>query len=417
MGSKMKLFSAFFAFGAAQNGRREFHGDKVFRLTVENELQLKFFEQLSDDFDVWKEPKFLGDHADVHVRREMADFIEMRMASNRINYDVMIDNVEQLVSEQFENAAGPYTDLRNFDYQKYHTFDDYQSWQSDYVQANSDLIELIDYGTSYEGRALNVMKIGNGSKTIVLHGGTHAREWITPITMINMTRKLVEGYRAGGADKKYLDDITWHIVININPDGYNYTWTSQRMWRKTRADNTPTTCVGVDPNRNWNRAWATVGSSNNPCSDTYHGPSAFSEIEMKKASEYIEDLGFVEGYADVHAYSQYWMYPYGYASTVIQNRVAVHAMSNNIADAIKAVHNKSFAVGSIWNVIYPAAGSSADWAYDDAGVPCSFALELRDQGQYGFLLPENQIKPVEEEMWAGFTVWADAVIAGTCDSK
>ena len=98
---------------------------------------------------------------------------------------------------------------------------------------------MIDYGTSYEGRALNVMKIGKGSKTIVLHGGTHAREWITPITMINMTRKLVEGYRAGGAEKKYLDDITWHIVININPDGYNYTWTSQRMWRKTRADNTP----------------------------------------------------------------------------------------------------------------------------------------------------------------------------------
>ena len=148
--------------------------------------------------------------------------------------------------------------------------------------------------TSYENRALNVMQIGNGSKKIVLHGGTHAREWITPITMINTARLLVEGFRAGGAEKKYLDDVTWHIVININPDGYNYTWESQRMWRKTRSPTPLQNCVGTDPNRNWDCQWATVGSSNNPCSDTYHGTDPFSEIEMESAAEYIESLGFVE---------------------------------------------------------------------------------------------------------------------------
>ena len=95
------------------------------------------------------------------------------------------------------------------------------------------------------------MKIGSGIKTIVLHGGTHAREWvrfksnlskffsrskvffinlfvITPITMINTARLLVENYRNGNT--KYLDDITWHIVININPDGYEYTWTGSRFF-------------------------------------------------------------------------------------------------------------------------------------------------------------------------------------------
>ena len=29
----------------------------------------------------------------------------------------------------------------------------------------------------------------------------------------------------------------------------------------------------------------------------------------------------------------------------------------------------------------------------------------------------NHFKPVAEEMWAGFTKWADYVIDGTCDSK
>ena len=46
--------------------------------------------------------------------------------------------------------------------------------------------------------------------------------------------------------------------------------------------------------------------------DTYHGERAFSEVEMKAAGDHLKSLGFVEGYADVHAFSQYWMYPYGY---------------------------------------------------------------------------------------------------------
>ena len=29
-----------------------------------------------------------------------------------------------------------------------------------------------------------------------------------------------------------------------------------RMWRKTRSQNADTSCIGTDPNRNWNFAWA-----------------------------------------------------------------------------------------------------------------------------------------------------------------
>ena len=39
-----------------------------------------------------------------------------------------------------------------------------------------------------------------------------------------------------------------------------------------------------------------------------------------------------------------------------------------------------------------AAGSSADWAYGVAGIPYSFAPELRDTGSYGFLIPARFIK-------------------------
>ena len=36
---------------------------------------------------------------------------------------------------------------------------------------------------------------------------------------------------------------------------------------------------GVDANRNWGYQFNTGGSSNDKCSDTYHGPEAFSEVE------------------------------------------------------------------------------------------------------------------------------------------
>ena len=48
-----------------------------------------------------------------------------------------------------------------------------------------------------------------------------------------------------------------------------------------------------------------------------------------------------------------------------------------------------------------SSGSSRDWASEALGVPQVFTLELRDTGDYGFLLPPEQIIPVGEEVWAG----------------
>ena len=52
----------------------------------------------------------------------------------------------------------------------------------------------------------------------------------------------------------------------------------------------------------------------------------------------------------------------------------------------------------------PASGSSADWTYGVAKIKYSFGLELRDTGEYGFLLPATQIQPSGEEMFAAMKV-------------
>ena len=62
--------------------------------------------------------------------------------------------------------------------------------------------------------------------------GIHAREWITPATLTYMIHELVEN------PLKYdwiLDEFDWYFVPVINPDGYAYTHSRNRLWRKTRS--------------------------------------------------------------------------------------------------------------------------------------------------------------------------------------
>lgn len=48
-----------------------------------------------------------------------------------------------------------------------------------------------------------------------------------------------------------------------------------------------------------------------------------------------------------------------------------------------------------------SSGSSIDWVHDKANVKVAFAIELRDKGEYNFLMPKNEIKPASEELWNG----------------
>ena len=53
------------------------------------------------------------------------------------------------------------------------------------------------------------------------------------------------------------------------------------------------------------------------------------------------------------------------------------------------------------------SGSTKDWAYGVLGVKYAFALELRDKGRYGFLLPANQIMPTGMETFAAIKAMAE----------
>ncbi|XP_038059939.1 carboxypeptidase B-like [Patiria miniata] len=376
--------------------RVDYNGFKVFRVTPRDDDEVRSMGSLRDlldgKLDFWAEPRHAGKPIDFMVGPNFQDEA-LRMLSERgLQAEVFIDNVEQLIDEQMQRSE--VSASATFDYDVYHTYDEINQWVSDIASQYSSIVTEELLGYSYEGREIKLLKLGKRglNKPIVwLESGVHSREWLSPATMLTMVNMFLEGYGSDSSITTLLDQVDWYILPMFNPDGYVYTWTGDRMWRKTRKPNAMSACVGTDPNRNWDHQWCVAGASRWPCSDTYCGTAAHTEIEVKTVTDYILTLKNVQAFVDFHCYSQYWMVPWGYTRRLPANYAAQKALADKAVAALSAVYGTQYTTGSIANVIYEASGSSADWAYGVAGIPYSFAPELRDTGAYGFLMPERFI--------------------------
>jgi len=246
-----------------------------------------------------------------------------------------------------------------------------------------------------------VVNSNKGAKNgIYFEGGIHSREWVAHTTVLYILWSLLDGYGTNPNITALVDTYNFHINPAVNPDGYVYSWTKDRMWRKTRQPNQGSSCVGVDPNRNWDNHWCEQGADRDPCSDAYCGPRAFSEKETKSVADYVSSVGNIKSFIDFHSYSQLWMQPYGWTAAKPRDYDNQRKAGLDAVAAIKQKHGQTYREGSIYTIIYPASGSSADWAYDTAKVTYPYGVELRDTGTYGFLLPASQIIPCGEEILA-----------------
>jgi len=108
-----------------------------------------------------------------------------------------------------------------------------------------------------------------------------------------------------------LEAVDFYILPVMNPDGYKFSFESDRLWRKTRSyHGSPFGCRGVDANRNFGFGFGGPGSSNDPCSQTYRGPEAYSEPECDAVKNYIEAKPEVnwQAFVTTHSYSQVRIY-------------------------------------------------------------------------------------------------------------
>lgn len=63
-----------------------------------------------------------------------------------------------------------------------------------------------------------------------------------------------------------------------------------------------------------------AGASSNPCSETYHGKFANSEVEVKSIVDFVKNHGNIKAFISIHSYSQLLLYPYGYKAEAAPDR-------------------------------------------------------------------------------------------------
>ena len=193
------------------------------------------------------------------------------------------------------------------------------------------------------------------------------------------------------------------MVPMANPDGYEYSRTTDRYWRKNRRTNSGSNCLGVDLNRNWDLSFGT-GASSKPCSQVYKGTKPFSEpetealsTEMKRVNS-IDDLRLM---ISLHSYGQLLVYPWGYTTADAPKTPMMKRAGRRFARGALKLYNTKYTVENSASGLYYASGTTDDWAKGALEIPLSYTLELRDRGGSGFVLPANEILPTSEEVWIG----------------
>uniref|UniRef100_A0A8C4HYH9 Carboxypeptidase A1 n=1 Tax=Dicentrarchus labrax TaxID=13489 RepID=A0A8C4HYH9_DICLA len=356
--------------------------------------------------DFWRGVTDVATPVDVRVPFHSLQSVKIYLETQDIVYSIMIEDLQVMLDyeqEEMESAARV-AEPRNtdsYDYSRYHPINEIYSFQDMLVAENPNMVSKIVIGQSYQGRPLNVLKFSTGGTNrpaIWIDTGIHSREWVTQASGTWFAKKIVTDYGRDPALTAILNKMDIFLEIVTNPDGYYYTHNSNRMWRKTRKPNPGSSCVGVDPNRNWDAGFGGPGASRNPCSETYHGPSAHSESEVRSIVDFVKSHGNFKSFVSIHSYSQMLLYPYGYTKTPVRDQNELHNLAKKAITDLASLYGTRYRYGSIINTIYQASGGTIDWTYNQ-GIKYSYTFELRDTGRYGFILPANQIIPTATETW------------------
>ncbi|XP_064089088.1 carboxypeptidase B-like [Macrobrachium nipponense] len=348
--------------------------------------------------------------AEVAVSSEaLEDLIKMQ-DDGLITFDLICNNLRRALDLE-KRGAGKNLPRASVTFTSYMSFSQISSYLDGLPAQYPNKIRVDKPGRTIENRAVYRVRLTNNitdnvqKKVVLIDGGIHAREWVSPAAALYIIETLI-------ANTGLTESIEWQIMPVLNPDGYVYSWSSNRLWRKNRSRSSTSTCVGVDLNRNFGYQWGGLGTSGNPCSEVYKGTSAFTERESKTLRDVMLPLnGKLKAYLSLHSYGQYILYPWGYSTQATPHPLsasmdtAAQAMAGQIKNTTQAVYR----AGNSAITLYSAAGISVDWASYAMNITYAYTLELRDTGSYGFTLPAAQILPTVRDAWEVVKILASLV--------
>lgn len=349
----------------------------------------------------WSALKAVSSHWDAigtdhrqRIRLIVNDAEINRLADFGIEWTTVVDDLEHFFQSQIANRdnLGEYT-----------TYDELTAELLDWATHFPDLIHLESLGQSWDGREIWAVKVSDNpalpedEPNVLFIGAMHSRELITVEILRYFLTYLTENYPADPIVRDIVDDRQIWLVPMLNPDGHvvvenHHSGSSWGWWRKNTRDNNTNGVFddwydGVDLNRNFDFHFGEPpGSSNNPTSNVYHGPSAFSEPE----TQFIQQLCTEHNFAlaiNYHSFGDQLMYPWSYADAY----TADHELFLAIARVLTADNGYDF--GNSWDMLeYLMSGETCDWMYHHHGT-LAMTVEVGPDA-YNFYPPESEIESI-----------------------
>jgi N-acetylneuraminic acid mutarotase len=243
----------------------------------------------------------------------------------------------------------------------------YRLWQN-YPQ----LVTIDSSKRSFQNKRFYILKISDNpgatenEPQVFINGATHAREPMGTHACVAFASLLCKNYGVDSTITWMVNNREIYICPVMNPDGYVYNSDSggaSSNWRKNRNNQSPRTGPGVDLNRNYAYKWGLngTGSSSDPRSETYRGPSRFSEPETQVIRDFEAAHKF-RTEQDYHTYGRYNLLPWGF-STAWPCHGEDSAAYKELADTMYG--NNGYATGPTRYVLYETNGGSVDWEFAD----------------------------------------------------
>lgn len=167
-------------------------------------------------------------------------------------------------------------------------------------------------GITYDNRNIYEIIIGNihSKKHILIHAGIHGREYLNSLMLIKQIEYYLDSYETneynGISYRELFENITFHIVPMVNPDGITISQIGINGIRNSDLKECINKCYqedirdkytndnyesylkkwkanarGVDLNRNFNASWDLLNQSPHPSFENYKGKCYESELETR----------------------------------------------------------------------------------------------------------------------------------------
>ncbi|ORY84997.1 hypothetical protein BCR37DRAFT_345263 [Protomyces lactucae-debilis] len=395
--------------------------------TTSEEVAILYNVSSHMNLDIWsKTPAYV----DIALRETQLDALYRQIpASLYENARPLVRNLGQSVRRSMPDASNDFlstlattTDIHDAFFSDFQTIEAVNALMTLLVAMQPSHTSLVNLGKSFEGRDILGVKIAKPEqkstkkkskkqakrKLVLVTGAQHAREWISVSSVAYLAHALATGNNGDAQIAELTNHFDWVFLPTLNVDGYDYSF-QDRLWRKNRQPTSVPFCKGIDLDRNWDFGWDEQQHVlSNPCSENYQGAKAFEAQETKLMSQYMTSLKKeynVLGFLDLHSYAQTILYPYALSCKLnVRDEETLLELGIGASRAMKHISGETYQTESACNqdghiLAGVNSGAALDWVYH-SGVEWSFVIKLRDTGNYGFLVPKEEIVPNGEEMLA-----------------